>query len=484
MSEAQKQLDTRMGDYVPERLHVARQTRGDDTIVGFAVPINGDEKWSSERARKADAWATSGYGRTQSLPSMQIDNDWYANFTMIKQVRRSESDAVYWRVLHPLGFEFEMSLANFEYFLNKYNLDQGLITVFEDGELKPVNLKLIYHKSNTKWTLVDDEHPTFVTANNNIIPGTKEHLDLVAQAKADEKAARQTLEPGNQIKWGSDTATFLGTMSVGFGELKDPQAQPTIKRMKVLRIVRQNYRNQNQQTTEYHFLNQLQVHKIHQQTKMSADDALAEVSHALNNPKCSIHGNPMYFEVPRNSSTPVAVWAKKPKKIEHTLEVVDLKDIIGTFVPNLRVTNSHHKLEHPLRLQLDDDWHNHYEPVVPNLMLRKKGTSELIYIKQVSTRHGYGTYDHDGFNYGNFRVQTPNGKVELARYADHRVIIERTEHQLPTIRQLQQKGEQLTRFQQMTLDRIEDAINAKNEELADKQWHYTDEYELIHVKVS
>lgn len=490
MSNAQKQLDTRMGNYIPPEIYVGRTSRGADELVGWMIPKLQDEKWLEERKAKIRSWAG------EKFPDLEFDNNFTGNFAMIKQVGRFETDKVYWRVLHPRGFEFEISLENFEYLLERYTLDQGLICKLDDSVISGLTLKeaelcLVHNVRNRKWFLVDKDHPEYKRSVNNIIPHSDEHKRLISEAKVDEKAARKAIQPGDTFMHGNKTATFLGTVSVAVGDHADPRVAPTtFKRMKVFRTTGQSYHSRGSTQTNYYFMNQLQVHTIKQQnpSSMTTQSAIDEINHALSNDKCKPFGNEMYFELPRDHAMPIAVWEKKPKQIERVETVVDLPSIIGDFIPELILNREHFAMPKHLRIQVDDDWHNHYEQVQPNVLIRDKTTGKMFVPKQFSRRGMYGTGNHAGFEYGIYRLKFDGRDADLATYYDAEATINQSQNaRFERHRYEKQMKDEPHKadFYQRMLDshnsHIAEKVKSAQAEGGDKEWHYNPNFELVHI---
>lgn len=482
MTTARKALETRLGNYIPDEIYVARRPRGTDEIVGWMLPKTEDPKFP-DRQNTAHAWAGDNY------EPLAFENKFLTDFTMIRQVGRSMSDAVYWRVLHPLGFEFEISLENFEYLLNRYTIDKGLICDHVSGldgsDMLSVELIVVYNKRNGKWFLVDRDHPEYKKSLNNIIPFSQEHNDLLAQAKADEKAARKKIQVGDTFRYGRETVTYLGTVSVAFPCENIMDTPNVIKRMKV---IRSHVSTRNGQEAHYYFLNQLQVHDIKSVNpeNYTQESAVHEINHALNNQRSIRHGHLVHLDVPRNATRPVVVWANKPKVITQKINVVDLPAIIGSFVPDM-IYNKDNLQSWPKYLAMKIQGRNMYydDQIVPTVRVRKKSTGEL-FLPEISSNR-YRHTNQVGWQYGKFQVSTNEREITLATYVDHEATIKYGfDARLQRNRyEKQAKANPYDASAQRMLDTLhsyaDDQIAAKRAEQADKQWHFNEEYELVHI---
>lgn len=107
-----------MSSYIPEKFYVGYQSRGEDQLLGFMTPIKGD---SSDKKRKqsVDRWSSD------KLPKTEIPNTDLEGFRVIDYSSRSSTSNVYWRILHPAGFEFEISSGNFMHLLQECDISEG-----------------------------------------------------------------------------------------------------------------------------------------------------------------------------------------------------------------------------------------------------------------------------------------------------------------------------------------------------------------------
>jgi len=141
--------------YVPEKYYVGFQSQGDDSLVGFFTPDDGDDK-SKKRKQTVDGWSSPKL----KSKSTTITNEPRTGFRIVDTTRRYRTNNVLFRVLHPeVGAEFEISAEN----LN--DLHQQCI--IEYGEIKTELLFVRNGQNNILVVKDSSEHKNALTAMKN-----------------------------------------------------------------------------------------------------------------------------------------------------------------------------------------------------------------------------------------------------------------------------------------------------------------------------
>jgi len=141
--------------YVPEKYYVGFQSQGDDSLVGFFTPDDGDDK-SKKRKQTVDGWSSPKL----KSKSTTITNEPRTGFRIVDTTRRYRTNNVLFRVLHPeVGAEFEISAEN----LN--DLHQQCI--IEYGEIKTELLFVRNGQNNILVVKDSTEHKNALTAMKN-----------------------------------------------------------------------------------------------------------------------------------------------------------------------------------------------------------------------------------------------------------------------------------------------------------------------------
>lgn len=123
--------------YVPEKYYVGFQSQGQDSLVGFFTPDDGDEK-SRKRKQTVDNWSNSKF------QAATITNEPCTGFRIVDTARRSRTQNVLFRIIHPeVGAEFEISAEN----LNELHQQ----CIIEYGEVKT---ELLFVRDGTNNILV------------------------------------------------------------------------------------------------------------------------------------------------------------------------------------------------------------------------------------------------------------------------------------------------------------------------------------------
>lgn len=107
---------------LPEKFYVARQYRGSEEIVGYMVDATSESTKTFEKKKlAADKWA----GKT--LEPITVLNTPRSGFHIVTNVSRHSTSNVLWRILHPEGFEFEITSDNFCDLLQTNTIQNGEI---------------------------------------------------------------------------------------------------------------------------------------------------------------------------------------------------------------------------------------------------------------------------------------------------------------------------------------------------------------------
>ncbi len=156
-------------NFIPEKFYVARTVRRGlaDATLGFMVPMNKDG--FDARKKTADSWAGDG------VSAIEVDNTPTTGFSLTANKRRYMNKNVVWRVLHPLGFEFEITSDNFSDFMLDVKINQGVI--------------------ETPMLFVRRNNENYLTYE-----GSDEHKKAITQAAMETKVSVKDLKPGMRIK--------------------------------------------------------------------------------------------------------------------------------------------------------------------------------------------------------------------------------------------------------------------------------------------
>lgn len=99
--------------YIPEKFFVARQKRSKDEVLAFMVVADKEHTKAYIKDRdRAESWATPYHKSYEKLESIFIDNNPKTGFKLVTNVSRYSTSNVVWRIMHPEGFEFEITSDN------------------------------------------------------------------------------------------------------------------------------------------------------------------------------------------------------------------------------------------------------------------------------------------------------------------------------------------------------------------------------------
>lgn len=170
-------------DFIPNKFYVTRQPRNahtPDEVLGFMQPMH--SAGFAKRKETADNWA----GRNK-LDPIEVENKPLSGFSMTENKRRYMNKNVIWRVLHPLGFEFEITSDNFSDFLMEIDMKQGII--------------------QTPMMFVRRSGENYLTYE-----GSAAHKKAVTQAQMETNVSTTKLQPGDVVtlKNGDTNKVYLG----------------------------------------------------------------------------------------------------------------------------------------------------------------------------------------------------------------------------------------------------------------------------------
>lgn len=114
-----------MSGFIPEKFYVTRLIRGDDELLSFMQPMHA--AGFAARKKTADKWASGwGSGYTK-LDPIEVPNEPRAGFSLVALARRYRTDNVLWRIVHPDGYEFEITSENFNKLIGEVTMVNGRI---------------------------------------------------------------------------------------------------------------------------------------------------------------------------------------------------------------------------------------------------------------------------------------------------------------------------------------------------------------------
>lgn len=145
---------------IPEKFYVTRVYRSAEEVLGWMVVADKEHTKAFKDAKvKADAWATPyrRYGQTTEDPGMEpiyVDNKPRKGFRMVTNVSRYSTSNVVWRIMHPEGFEFEITSDNLCDLLETNTIVEG---EFQDELFFTHNKKLVNEKTKLFADLIARE---------------------------------------------------------------------------------------------------------------------------------------------------------------------------------------------------------------------------------------------------------------------------------------------------------------------------------------
>lgn len=155
---------------LPSKFYVGFKSYGDDQLVCFMTPDEGDTN-SKKRKETVDRWSTD------SSKSQYIDNIPYDGFRIVDTARRSYNNNVVFRIIHPIcGAEFEISAEN----LNELHQE----CIIEYGEIKT---KLLFIREQNTNFLVSETSEKYKEA----LAETKKQISIKTSPSIKKKDVKE-----------------------------------------------------------------------------------------------------------------------------------------------------------------------------------------------------------------------------------------------------------------------------------------------------
>lgn len=141
---------------VPSKFYVTRVYRSAEEVLGWMVVADKEHTKAFENSKKkADQWATPY--RSSTAPAMEpiyVSNEPRTGFRMVTNVSRYSTSNVVWRIMHPDGFEFEITSDNLCDLLETNTIIEG---EFQDPLFFTHNKKLVNQKTKLFAGLIEQE---------------------------------------------------------------------------------------------------------------------------------------------------------------------------------------------------------------------------------------------------------------------------------------------------------------------------------------
>lgn len=161
---------------IPEKFYVSRNYRSTEEVLGFMVVADAEHTKAFEKKKAtADRWSNG------KLPAIYVDNKPKTGFQIVTNVSRYSTSNVVWRVLHPEGFEFEITSHNFCDLIQTSTVIDGAI-----------------------------QEELFFTENRMLVSSkTKLYAELIKQEEKKEQQKELISEfvPGDKFKFAGEWAT-------------------------------------------------------------------------------------------------------------------------------------------------------------------------------------------------------------------------------------------------------------------------------------
>ena len=138
---------------IPEKFYVTRVYRSSEEVLGWMVVADKEHtKAFQDAKKKADSWATPYKG--EGMEAIYVDNKPRKGFRMVTNVSRYSTSNVVWRIMHPEGFEFEITSDNLCDLLETNTIIEG---EFQDEMFFTHNKKLVNEKTKLFSDLIKRE---------------------------------------------------------------------------------------------------------------------------------------------------------------------------------------------------------------------------------------------------------------------------------------------------------------------------------------
>lgn len=141
-----------MSTKIPEKFYVSRVYRSVEEILGFMVVADNESTKAFQKAKdRADRWTRSN---TNQLTAIYVDNKPRSGYRLVTNVSRYSTSNVVWRIMHPEGFEFEITSDNMCDLLETNTIVEG---EFQDELFFTHNRKLVNKKTKLFAEMIRQE---------------------------------------------------------------------------------------------------------------------------------------------------------------------------------------------------------------------------------------------------------------------------------------------------------------------------------------
>lgn len=141
-----------MSTKIPEKFYVSRVYRSTEEILGFMVVADNESTKTFQKAKeRADSWT---HNSSNPLSPLYVDNTPRTGFRLITNVSRYSTSNVVWRIMHPEGFEFEITSDNMCDLLETNTIVEG---EFQDELFFTHNRKLVNQKTKLFAEMIRQE---------------------------------------------------------------------------------------------------------------------------------------------------------------------------------------------------------------------------------------------------------------------------------------------------------------------------------------
>ncbi|QOI71030.1 hypothetical protein pEaSNUABM12_00092 [Erwinia phage pEa_SNUABM_12] len=141
-----------MSTKIPEKFYVSRVYRSAEEILGFMVVADNESTKTFQKAKeRADGWTRHN---KNPLDAIYVDNKPRSGFRLVTNVSRYSTSNVVWRIMHPEGFEFEITSDNMCDLLETNTIVEG---EFQDELFFTHNRKLVNQKTKLFAEMIRQE---------------------------------------------------------------------------------------------------------------------------------------------------------------------------------------------------------------------------------------------------------------------------------------------------------------------------------------
>lgn len=312
---------------IPEKFYVTRVYRSAEEMLGWMIVADNEEtKKFKQSKEKADRWATPYRNSTQkAMEPIYIDNEPRTGFRMVTNVSRYSTSNVVWRIMHPEGFEFEITSDNLCDLLETNTIVEG---EFQDALFFTHNKKLVNEK-------------------------TKLFADLIAREehKKEQKKNAQEVEVGDILTFPLEQTTNTGQQSpesvtvVYCGKYhaisvsKNDSSEFTSKSS--LKFV-----VKNTEDNRYYALSKLPDFNIGQNVEVDRKIVISEMNEQIRNTH-EYTGNAYYYYNYIPNALSVMFLNEKPYKLEDTH--VEYHEVPFSTV-NFLESNKIYRIDHDTKM--------------------------------------------------------------------------------------------------------------------------------------